>query len=392
MKKTVLILTTFLLTALADRAFCAAPPVYDRSGVRIEELDVRRVDSLVEIHFTARIDRRAVRRNHSVVFAPLVTDGRWRQSLPPVVVHGPGSKIARHRREWVAEATLDFPQATLLKNGDVVRISRRVPFQRWMVGADLLLERTEGGCCSYVASEPALLAGNILFEKPAPRPVPTPVPLVETPQPVSMADTLAQAFPFVLPVEQHDPVQPFAEPVATTLEQDREQNLVVHFRLSSAHIDPGYMDNAHVLNNLIAAVNMIIESRNSRIEYLVIGGFASPEGGIRINGPLAWERAQAVKEYLLAHTVLKPDQIRTYSEASPWQLLRGMVERSDMPRREEVLHIIDTVPVWDGKRQIGRLGELMRLEPDGATYNYMLEEFFPYLRIGAYIRAFYSNK
>ncbi len=391
MKKTVLLFTVLLLTALADRAFAAAPQAYNHSGVRLEELDIRRVDSLVEVNFTAHIDPDAVPRDHSVVLAPMITDGRWRQSLRQVVVRGPGLKNARLRREWVAGSILGgHPEALVLKNGDSLHITARVPFQSWMTGARLQLERAEGGCCSYVASEPALLACNILPGEPTPQPEPAPV--VAMPQLVSVADTLAQAFPFVLPVEQYDPEQPFAELVDAIADQHSGQNLVVYFRQSSANIDPGYMDNAHVLNNLVAAVTMITESRNSRIEYLLIGGFTSPEGGAQINESLAQKRAEAVKKYLLAHTVLEPEQIQIHTEALAWKILRGMVLRSDMPRREQVLHIIDTVPVWDSERKVGRLGELMRLEPERTTYRYMFEEFFPYLRAGAYIRAFYSNK
>jgi hypothetical protein len=61
-----------------------------------------------------------------------------------------------------------------------------------------------------------------------------------------------------------------------------------------------------------------------------------------------------------------------------------------MPYRNSVLNIIDNVPIWDARRKVGRLGELQRLA-NGAPYRYMYREFFPQLRVAAYIKVLYDN-
>jgi len=54
-----------------------------------------------------------------------------------------------------------------------------------------------------------------------------------------------------------------------------------------------------------------------------------------------------------------------------------------------VLNIIDTVPVWDATKNVGRLGLIMQLN-QGKTYEYMKRHFFPKLRNAGYIKVFYE--
>jgi hypothetical protein len=68
-----------------------------------------------------------------------------------------------------------------------------------------------------------------------------------------------------------------------------------------------------------------------------------------------------------------------------------MVEKSNLPEKRDILSIIDNTPVWDSGRQVGRLGELMRLN-GGRTYRYLLNEYFPYLRSGAFIRVYHKSE
>jgi hypothetical protein len=62
-----------------------------------------------------------------------------------------------------------------------------------------------------------------------------------------------------------------------------------------------------------------------------------------------------------------------------------------MPQKQRIVELIDTVPVWDKARNLGRLGELMRLD-GGEPYRYMLDKLFPELRQAAYIKVYFENK
>lgn len=53
------------------------------------------------------------------------------------------------------------------------------------------------------------------------------------------------------------------------------------------------------------------------------------------------------------------------------------------------MDIIDTTPVWDAAKKVGRLSLLMRLN-QGRPYNYMKRHFFPKLRNAGYIKVFFE--
>jgi hypothetical protein len=88
---------------------------------------------------------------------------------------------------------------------------------------------------------------------------------------------------------------------------------------------------------------------------------------------------------------LSDGSILLHNGSVDWRGLRVMVERSSLLEKREIISIIDNTPIWDSRRQVGRLGELMKLN-GGRTYRYLLNEYFPHLRSGAFIRAYYRNE
>lgn len=352
--------------------------------VKISGLKIEDRGETVKVGFTATVAPDAVKRNHSLVFIPVIAGSGYRQSLSPVVVQGKGSKTARARREWVAGRTATYENAVHTTNGQTVTVSAEVPFQQWMSGAELAFESVEGGCCTYGRLSDTVFAENIVVRRAAePILVPDSEPVWV---PVSVADSLSTAFTFVVPVSEFDPEDPFK-----IYDYERESSLIVYFRLAKYDIDASYMDNAHTLKNLTAAIDMIMDSKDSRVERIVVAGFASPEGSFEFNDRLAFERAVSVKRHLMETTEAQDNQITVFNGSVDWRGLRDMVAQSDLPEKQEILSVIDNTPVWDSQRQTGRLGELMRLN-GGKTYRYLLDEYFPYLRNGAFIRVYYENK
>lgn len=374
----------FTLTILFILAVTASVAQVADGRVKVGNLQVEDLGETVKVSFTATVAPKAVKRDHSLVFIPVIVNGGFRQSLSPVVVQGKGSKIARRRREWVAKQVAGYDAATYTENGRTVAITTTVPMQKWMLGADLIFESVEGGCCTYGKLDDILFAENIII-----RQAPEPVAIAEAEPvwvPVSVADSLSTAFTFVLPMSEFDENEPFR-----IYDDERENSLVVYFRLAKHDIDAAYMENAHTLSNLTTAINMIMESKDGNVERIIVAGFASPEGSFEFNDRLAFERAVSVKKYLMETTGARDEQIMVFNGSVDWRGLRAMVAKSNLPEKRQVLSIIDNTPVWDSQRQVGRLGELMRLN-DGKTYRYLLNEYFPYLRNGAFIRVYYENK
>lgn len=61
-----------------------------------------------------------------------------------------------------------------------------------------------------------------------------------------------------------------------------------------------------------------------------------------------------------------------------------------MPHREEVLDVIDHTPVWDSRRQLGRMSALWRIDGERA-YWYMYRNLFPKLRNASYVKLYFDD-
>jgi outer membrane protein OmpA-like peptidoglycan-associated protein len=373
MKKTATIL---LATAICATA-AAQTPVAD-GHITITDFTALRMGDSVRVRYTAAIDPRAVRRDYTLLVAPVITGEGYRQSLPALAVQGPGSRVARKRRE-IAYGTLPtYERATTVRRGESVVMTATVPFQRWMYSSDVIFESIEAGCCEFGALTSAVAARGILPPPPPPPPAPAPQPV---PEPVwvpeSVGDSLSTAFAFVVPYSQYSPD-------FTVYDEDRDNGLEVYFRLSRHDIDPGYLENPYNLGNLIGCINMIMASTDSRVEKIIVAGFASPEGTFEFNDRLAFDRAVALKRYIMDNTGITDDQVALYNGAVDWQGLRMMIARGTMPQRQSLLDVLDNTPAR------GRLDALRRFE-GGTPYRYLQTEYFPWLRTGAFIKVFYEN-
>lgn len=352
------------------------------SNLRIEE----RGDNLT-VYFQAEVPRRAVKGSYTLVNSPVITNAGYSVSLAPIIVQGRGAEVVRKRQEMATGADFNYDGATYARNGEIVSYSATVPSQAWMQGAELQMESVLFGCCSRIGEESSLLADNIAIR--GDRIEYTKI-LPEMPEdvfvPQTLADTLAISFPFVADISQFDANEPFR-----IYDDERDNALIVYYLQGSNAITPNYKDNRQTLTNITSVVSMIMNDRGSEVERIVIAGFASPEGSSEVNNRLARQRAEAVMEHIKANCSVPESRFVIFNGSVDWQGLSLMVRKSNMPEKYQVLDIIENTPIWDSRRQIGRLGELQRMN-GGRTYRYMFNEFFPDLRNGAFIKVYYQNK
>lgn len=369
----------------------------DRRAIGIDSVRMVRTDSAVSVSFVLRTGDRVVRNAYSLTVTPVVSDGASRVELPAVMVRGRRAAIAASRGEPGDMSGVGY----VIRRGDSVSYTARVPFERWMVGAQLALEGAEAGCCSVSDVELGLVTAGVLWYEPQ-----FGVTLVEawdTPEPTrTTGDMLATQFPFVRPDSELDGSPFEAMPPGTALtagdqkaagqfvDRNRDGSVTVYFRQGRRTIDRDYMGNNLSLVEVVAVARAIERSCDSRLTRVVIGGFASPEGTGDLNDRLGAARAAALRDFLTAHTSVPASAIYLYNGAVDWTGLRELVAGSRMPARDRVLAVIDGMPVWDTQRNRGRLGELMRLDR-GDPYRYMMREFFPFLRQAAFIRIYYEN-
>ena len=163
--------------------------------------------------------------------------------------------------------------------------------------------------------------------------------------------------------------------------QEAADSMKIYYRCGYRNVDPSFRNNRtqlkHFLNSIDAAL------KNDRIEKIVIRSYASPDGAARANEQLSVRRAEELKAYLVSEGNVPSSLIEHHAEGIAWNMLREQVAASDMAGRDEVLDILDNMPLWiyddNGRIIDGRKKRLMDLQ-GGKPYNYMLEHFFPDLR------------
>lgn len=382
------IYTIFLV--IAALLYCETSFADGLSGkVKIGEVEVAATEDEMTLSFEIRADERAVYPNEVLALMPVISNGEYKISMAPVFVKGKRAKINELRYELATGGKIGYSNELVLGNGESVGYEVSIPVQLWMAESRIVLEAEMFGCSEVVPYENMFIAEgfNIPLRRGEPileiveRPVPAFVPL-------SIADTLAQNHSFIIPASEYDVEEPF-----TIYDEERELSMSIYFKQGSKSIDHTYMDNAQTIQNLIAAVNMIQASGNSRVKYVVVVGFSSPEGGFEVNDRLAFERAVSVKEYIMKTTDMNADKLKIFNGSIDWRGVKLYTQQSDLTEieKQQVAHIIDTVPIWDSQRQIGRHGEIMRLN-GGNTYRYLKKNIFPKLRNGAFLKVYYENE
>lgn len=160
----------------------------------------------------------------------------------------------------------------------------------------------------------------------------------------------------------------------------------IYYVIGHRYVNPSVRDNAASLQYIIERINSAVE--NERLDSVSICSGASPDGNNRANLLLSERRVDSLSAYILRHSSLSADKLKTKAIGVDWNGLRRLVAASDMPSREMVLDIIDNVPLkqFDSQGRLvdGRKKRLMSLER-GEPYRYMLRHFFPDLRSSAVV-------
>lgn len=155
----------------------------------------------------------------------------------------------------------------------------------------------------------------------------------------------------------------------------------VTFRVGSSTIEHSLGDNAVVLPRILSYLESTDSTRN--LTNIRLSGYASPEGGDSHNKQLSAARVRALEEYLRERLTLTDSVIERHNGGIAWEKLAELVEKSDMPHKEEALHVLRNVPeyTYNEHNQLidSRKKRVMDLQW-GRTWHYMSDNFFPQLR------------
>lgn len=165
----------------------------------------------------------------------------------------------------------------------------------------------------------------------------------------------------------------------------QSDSIKAYFPLNQSLFNPAFGDNASSVDLFIGEVVDAVNSAD--FDYMVIKGYASPDGPLDINNRLALERCKTLADYVSAHTGVSRDKIHTHSGGVAWDELRRLVnERHDVPDRDSVIEILDN-PSINTVHTDHRKDYLILLN-DGKPYKWLLDNIFPQLRYALAISVY----
>lgn len=132
-----------------------------------------------------------------------------------------------------------------------------------------------------------------------------------------------------------------------------------HFRLryviNIAELDSTFVDNNEKMRDIR---DFLQEAANDSLIHITgvdFRGTASPDGSYEFNVWLSENRLRTFKELVKSYVDVPDSLIFAQSSDIPWDEFRQKVEESDLPKRQQILEIIDRGPKlvpWFGNRHI----------------------------------------
>lgn len=171
--------------------------------------------------------------------------------------------------------------------------------------------------------------------------------------------------------------------VFVTFGNTATDSVKVYFRLNQATLDPSLGDNAISMESFIERLTAVVASDD--LNSLVIYGYTSPEGPVRLNETLAARRCNALANKIMERVAVNPDLIRIKPSGIAWDELRQLVavDPAVVNERERLLEIIDNNSLSASQR----LQQLKNLD-DGEPYQWIVDELFPQMRYAMAVAIF----
>lgn len=171
----------------------------------------------------------------------------------------------------------------------------------------------------------------------------------------------------------------------------KQNNLsVIYFENASDTLDHNLLSNQTTIDQLDSILKRISNSKNLKINRIVITGNSSPEGSPKANKNLSKSRAQTLKKHIIDNYKLSENRFLITSSDDNWQKLKTYIQNiSNLLHKDQIIFIIDSIPLETWRRinpndkyltlTESRMKHLMDLN-GGKSYRYLTKSVFPYLR------------
>ena len=293
-----------------------------------------------------------VRTAHGVDFIPQLVAPANTYNLPKVSVKGKDEYLAYERRLSLMSAKEKrkhvapyLVKKSNKRTNDTIRYRYVLPYESWMADEKLNVQRDECGC-----GESTLMSVQPVIDQ------------------VTLERILS---PYIV-----NPHFAYVEPkVEVVKSREIQAECFLDFEVNKINIRPEYMNNPRELAKIRVMIDDLKLDPSIKVNRLDIIGYASPEGTLATNKRLSEGRAMALRDYLASRYDFPRNQYHIIFGGENWDGLIDALETLDMDYKNEMLDIIQDIPI-----EKGRETKLMQLR-GGVPYRYLLKNVFPSLRV-----------
>lgn len=350
--KTIYILLIILCPTLATAQY--------KGKISVMPLKLEQKGDSLYISIDINMQHVRVDSRRSIELIPVLTSPEMEKALPAVILKGKSDyhiwlrglalMNRKERLRYLQDAPYTVAKGFKSKDGRHITYNKAIPFEAWMKDARLDIRKDVCGC----GNPPSILEVSQLAQ----------VQLEKIVMPYIVTPHLAYITPEVEAVKR----------------REMSGEAFLDFMVGKTDILPDYMNNP---GELLKITNMMEALKNDpavTVKGIVVTGYASPEGTLKMNQTLSEGRAKALAGYLVPKFDYPEDLYTITFGGENWAGLLEKVEASDMKYREEVIRVLTTVPAEiNYKTNTSRKKSLMLLAA-GVPYHFMLKEYFPHLR------------
>ena len=307
-------------------------------GLAFDILDLKEDNDSLLFRYNALVTPHAVRTGQSLRITPMLESGDFVMALPGVTVLGNNRRRVMKRMKRLPHEFI----RTGIARDTLLETAFQVPYELWMDSASLVVEERLTGYRARTTTTRYRLKNSV--------------------------DLSVQALYKV------SPSVALIIPEKEVKVRHRQGKAYLDFPVGRSVILPTYRRNPEELSKIDDAIRDVVGNSDVTIQGIYIEGYASPEGTYESNDRLSKARAEALKGYIMQKFNLNSSLFKVNNVAEDWDGLVELVNASEMPQKEQILRIIESISIFDGRESA-----LMRLN-GGTPYRLMLKEMFPDLR------------
>lgn len=308
----------------------------DFKSIIINDPDINRNQDLMTVNMDLDFSKFDVNSNRAILLTPYIVKGEESVALPALGFYGRDRYFyyIRNEKQITDSEIRDAYMESEIP--EYIPYLASVPFEKWMTGADLVIERKVFGCCGKLEEEDYCMLDRYK---------------VYVPQYI------------------------YVKPPKPEIRKERfiEGNAYVDYPVSETDIYPDYHNNTVELAKIRSTIDSVKFDQDVSVTSIFIKGFASPESPYDNNTRLAKGRTQSIKDYVLNMYSFDNQVINTNYEPENWEGLREYLVSSSLPYKNQILKLIDSDIEPDRK-------EWLIKSQYQSDYKFLLENCYPYLR------------